>query len=502
MKQVMELVDLGLTPLWAPPQALRRAVTGVTTADMENPSTYLSPGEIVLTGLVWWRPGRSGAARAFVSAVRAAGAVALIAGEGVHGKIPDELVEACRDQELPLFSIPSSTTFRAILDSIYMRLWADLRDPDTPALPSTVKEELADSIASAAPLKDALTMVAERLGLPELTITSPAGRVIASSASYTVGTRTDAPVPIGPDQASPFDGWRLHTAPAFARRQRTVLNEIAALLSIRLTQHQERLAAQGTKASALLAVLGTKNAAAISRAAQECGLPAGATLTPVVVQTPGAPVRWAVDAAYELLAACATDVAVCPAGTGEAVGFIAAPPDRLTQPLSEHLPALQRLVDNDVTIAVGVGPGTHPRGLEPALLGAHYLANAARQQPDPPPRVRTVSAVTSLSTLLNGLPASIAQAFQASTIEPVIKYDAEKGTALLQTLAAFLDNGSSWTRTAATLHLHVNTVHYRIERAEELTGRRVADPHSLIDLHAALILHRSRTERTEQPPDH
>ncbi|KAF2776973.1 hypothetical protein STPH1_1632 [Streptomyces sp. OM5714] len=50
--------------------------------------------------------------------------------------------------------------------------------------------------------------------------------------------------------------------------------------------------------------------------------------------------------------------------------------------------------------------------------------------------------------------------------------------------------------------LHVNTVHYRIERAAELTVRRVSDRLSLIDPHAALILHRSRTKRSEQTSEH
>ncbi|MEU6479115.1 PucR family transcriptional regulator [Streptomyces sp. NPDC047017] len=499
VKQVMELADLGLTPLWAPPHALRRAVTGVTTADMANPSTYLSPGEIVLTGLVWWQPDRCGTARAFVSAVRAAGAVALIAGEGVHGGIPDELVEACRDHELPLFSVPRSTTFRTVLDSIYVRLWADVRASDAPALPSMVRDELLGSIASAAPLDDALRLAVERLGLSELTLTSLAGRVIASTHPHAASARPGARgarVPVGTDQGSPFDGWWLCTTPAVAARQRPVLDEVAALLSTRLAQHRKRLTVRGARAGALLAALEAKDTAATAGIVQDCGLPGDTTLTPVVVRTPGASAAWAVDAANELLAACAVEFAVCPGGTDESVGFVAAPPDRFAQRLTEHLPDVQGLIDADLALAVGVGPEALPRDLAPALRGARYLADASGQRPDPVPRVCTTSAVTSLGAVLGGLPPTVSHAFQANTIGPVISYDAEKGTELLQTLATFLDNGSSWTRTAAALHLHVNTVHYRIERAEALTGRRVSDPRGQIDLHAALILHQWSTERS------
>jgi DNA-binding PucR family transcriptional regulator len=54
---------------------------------------------------------------------------------------------------------------------------------------------------------------------------------------------------------------------------------------------------------------------------------------------------------------------------------------------------------------------------------------------------------------------------------------------LLETLEVFLANDCSWARTAQALHLHVNTVHYRIQRIEALTGRDL----SRLDQRAALL---------------
>ncbi|BFP53373.1 hypothetical protein SCMC78_31800 [Streptomyces sp. CMC78] len=45
----------------------------------------------------------------------------------------------------------------------------------------------------------------------------------------------------------------------------------------------------------------------------------------------------------------------------------------------------------------------------------------------------------------------------------------------------------SWARTAEALHLHVNTVHYRIQRVELLTGRDLARLDHELDLKAALL---------------
>ncbi|TDD48620.1 PucR family transcriptional regulator [Saccharopolyspora elongata] len=149
---------------------------------------------------------------------------------------------------------------------------------------------------------------------------------------------------------------------------------------------------------------------------------------------------------------------------------------------------MQGLVDDDQTIAVGLGPSVEPRELVPALASARYAAGTAETRPaSTKPRVCATSEMTTLSTLLEGLPAPVAQAFRSATIGPITRYDAAKGTRLLETLQTFLDSGASWTRTAATMH--VNTVHYRIERVEALTGRRVANLHDRIDLQAALILH-------------
>ncbi|MEV6233172.1 PucR family transcriptional regulator [Saccharopolyspora shandongensis] len=492
VKQVLGFADLGVAPLWGPAHALERTVTGVTTADMENPANYLSPGEIVLTGLIWWHPNRAETAEAFVAEARAAGTVALIAGEGLHGQVPDELVEACRAHDLPLFSVPRSTTFRTIVDRIYSLLWTDLREPSvSAALPSAVENELLERIASAVPLCDVLSTAVERLGLPDLELVSAADRTIASSNPHIADQPRRVRIPVGrPGGRSPFDGWWLCTRQPADAAQRPVLGRLADLLSASVEQREKRRATHAAAASALLADLDRGDTAAMPDLIRKCGLPADVELTPLVVRMPGAPGIWAVDAHHELLATCAAEFVVCEARTAESVGIAAAPPEQLARQISAYLPTVQGLVDDDRTIAVGLGPSVEPRELIPALASARYAAGAAGTRPaSTKPRVCATSEMTTLSTVLEGLPAPVAQTFRSATIGPITRYDVAKGTRLLETLKTFLDSGASWTRTATAMHLHVNTVHYRIERVEALTGRRVANLHDRIDLQAALILH-------------
>ena len=48
------------------------------------------------------------------------------------------------------------------------------------------------------------------------------------------------------------------------------------------------------------------------------------------------------------------------------------------------------------------------------------------------------------------------------------------------------DTSGSWSRTAEALHLHVNTVRYRIGRVEELTGRDLSSLEDRVDVFLAL----------------
>jgi hypothetical protein len=60
---------------------------------------------------------------------------------------------------------------------------------------------------------------------------------------------------------------------------------------------------------------------------------------------------------------------------------------------------------------------------------------------------------------------------------------------LLHTLRVFLDNDHNRHRTAEKLHLHRNTLNYRLRRVTELTGYNPADPADVRLLAASLVVH-------------
>src|SRR5439155_7190318 len=62
------------------------------------------------------------------------------------------------------------------------------------------------------------------------------------------------------------------------------------------------------------------------------------------------------------------------------------------------------------------------------------------------------------------------QRFYDETVRPLVAYDEQYETDLLDTLATFLECDANVNATAARLITHRHTIRYRFERVRELTG--------------------------------
>jgi sugar diacid utilization regulator len=62
------------------------------------------------------------------------------------------------------------------------------------------------------------------------------------------------------------------------------------------------------------------------------------------------------------------------------------------------------------------------------------------------------------------------RSFAEDVIGPLIEEDRSAGTAYVATLSAYFGQNNSPRRAANLLHVHANTVSYRVRRAEEVTG--------------------------------
>ena len=80
--------------------------------------------------------------------------------------------------------------------------------------------------------------------------------------------------------------------------------------------------------------------------------------------------------------------------------------------------------------------------------------------------------------------------FVDGLLGPVISYDSVRGTELVATLEAFLDEGCNLQATADRLFVHVNTLKYRLSRVERLVGINLQDPETRFNLGLALRIRR------------
>jgi purine catabolism regulator len=91
--------------------------------------------------------------------------------------------------------------------------------------------------------------------------------------------------------------------------------------------------------------------------------------------------------------------------------------------------------------------------------------------------------------------AAEAQSLVSRILGPLIEHDAGHGTAYLDTLRALLEHDRSWQVAAAALHIHKQTLGYRIRKIEQLAGRGITHTEDLAEWWFALRAHDLLTGR-------
>jgi hypothetical protein len=139
----------------------------------------------------------------------------------------------------------------------------------------------------------------------------------------------------------------------------------------------------------------------------------------------------------------------------------------------------------------------------PGVHGFRYSHQQARHgqvlalaaHPSTRPRVTTPALLGPLVLLADG-PGSVAGWVRSVLGE--LALDDEPHARLRETLWAYLSSGSSLATAAAGLHLHKNTIQYRIRKAEEARGRPLSD--GRLDVEVALLACRLLGPTVLRPP--
>lgn len=524
---------------------LDRPVLGTVTIDLPDPRRFVSPGDLVLSGLNWRREEAGAGQRsdAFVRALVEEGAVALGAGEAAYGHVPDDLVEACDRHGLPLLAVSVEVPFTLITEYV-ARGRAEERVGNLAALVDRHRRFTAERQAGAG--ADALLelllaeldlkayilsptgrQIAGALPpLPEKTAAALAGRFLAAEragerAPHSTVARSTAfslfPVRSGPGAGAALTDW-LVAVEADCRdwhgERIDLVDRLARLVAVeRGGRDTDRTTGRRT-AERLLALIEEPSVPGRGPALIE---DAAARLATGAPPGPQGPARWQVvsarletkSAARFPVAAAVRDlleeilrhprclgedagqrIAVTPAGDGaEAVAFVRVGADETLTPetvgrvaggsLPRGLRAGERL-SFGVSDSVGEAADLH-----------HALAEArnARQVAAASEAVAVCGPqdlAAHVMSLLPLIPVEVRQAFSRRLLSPLHDYDRRYRSDLVPTLRSFLAHDGSWARCGEELHLHVNSLRYRISRIEALTGRNLTRLEDKMDFAAAL----------------
>jgi purine catabolism regulator len=152
--------------------------------------------------------------------------------------------------------------------------------------------------------------------------------------------------------------------------------------------------------------------------------------------------------------------------------------------------AMVGALEKTIPIWVGIGNVTSPdkshlqQSYEQAQEALH-IAIALRQKPG----AIAFQNLGLLHWLYQLSPDDRAANIYRTHIATLQAYDAKRNTDLLTSLEQYLDHGGALVETAATLHVHRNTLLHRLDRIEQLCDVNLKDPLQRLNLHAALKSH-------------
>jgi purine catabolism regulator len=448
------------------PAALSRPIRWVAVTELADPRPFLSGGELVLTtGLGQRTAARQ---REFVERLAERDVAGLGFGIGLtHASIPAATLAEARGRGLPVLEVPYSTPFIAvdrfvadrILGEQYARFQDLLNEHDTLARSLLSGRGLGALVESLHQILDAPVMVVDQQG--GVLAASPAGDAPKD------GDAQPAAIPVEvEDRVVAY----LCCAP---RRSADVVPYAVALVGLELARRQAVLAGQRQLAGQVLEdlVRGTITTTVAERRLAAFGIRAADQHALLVgtVDHAGGDLRRQLAVSPPLLDATTAvleDCLVAVLGPGQR-------PDEAARLMHAHLS------QRGAGARVGIG------GWHTGMTGLRWSYYEAHEAMARGPGINGRQQM-SLSGLLLASDAVPLRDLAEDLLRPLREFDAAHSGALVRTLRAYLDANGSVAKVAEQLIVHRNTVRYRLEQIERLTGLSLASTAARVQLWLAL----------------
>lgn len=445
-------------------EELNSEIRWVASSDLVDPTPFLSGGELVLTTGGGIRMRDSDAWDAYAGRLMRVPVAGLGFAIGLrHRQVPPALVRAASASQLPLFEVPYHVPFvkisHFVAEAIFaQRFWYLERG-------SALAARLATGISAGAPLVDSLRHIAEELQGP-VAILGIDGTVVSSwpphhkwriPEIFETGRNGEAV------RVFPLDsvGVRDHVLVARSTIHDqyyvdTVVSATSTLVAIDLSRRLTGEANSTTRMVTLLDAITdwTTPLPSLVRGMRASGL--APDLPTLVVAAKTLPsdtsmyslrLRLMIQAAFSVVQSVRRGDGIIVFAQGGDVDS----PERVCSELTK------RLANRPIVIA---GPANDAEELRLVVASARAgLASAAGPTRAP---AFDVTAIIAAAVGRGGSQAAV------KFLQPLVERDERQGGELVETLRAFLRSDGRPTEAAASLHVHRNTLRYRLGRISDL----------------------------------
>jgi purine catabolism regulator len=532
--ELLRTLDLRLL---AGEAGLEAPVRWVHISELEDPTPWMSGGELLLTtGLQLDTPKRQ---RAFVERLADHQLAGLGFGTGFsHRSVPEAVVEAARERELPLVEVPYDVPFIAVTEAAFSRLvneqYAVLRraiaaherlerivlaerglDAVIAALATLIggsvlaydargallvrrafREELEESS-----LSEMGAELAERARAGERQSFAPSAAALAGRA-LVLPVRASGARELGESESgAPLQAWLVAVKDegGFSELDRLTLHQAVTIVALELLRRRIAEDTERRLAGDILNAIVSGDLAGpeLVRRLEPFGLAERVGAIVLAAPRPGGAAL--ADAEMALASALRGEAASGLVARSEGLACALVPgldEDELFA-LAERVGArIARALDAPVRLGAGraVGGAQARRGFHEArcALEARALASMdgnGRNGSDPAAAAASVATYRDLGSfqLLLALQDDDAlRLFCDSILAPIEQSEGAYGGELMRSLEAFIEENGQWERAAKRLYCHRHTLRYRMRRVEELTGRSLANARDRIEFWLAL----------------
>jgi len=504
--------------------ALESPVRWVHISELDDPTPWLSGGELLLTtGMALDTPAEQ---RAYVERLADHNLAGLGVGIGFgFDAVPAAMVEAAEERAFPLVEVPYDVPFIAVTEKAFTRLVNEQYAVLQRSIAAqerlqriVLSERGLDAVAQAiANLVGATALVFDGRG--ELQASHPFRRALGDEVVEEVAAdlrertrRGDArgfvpaagdlaaqalalPVAAGdaPQQGLPL-AWlvAVKDTGGLTEFDRLVLHQAVTAIALELLRRRVADTTERRLAGDVLAevVSGEVGGPELARRLEPFGL--GGRLTALVLRAEGRREREQLEAALaQALREEAVSALVAMAGESA----VALMPGYLDEELFELAERVHARVAKVLGAAPSAGVGRAVALAQAreayhearCALEARALGGAPANGNGPKPHaVANHRDLGSFQLLLSLQDSDALRLFCESLLGPIEQGEGHYGGELMRSLEAFIEANGQWESAARKLYCHRHTLRYRIRKVEELTGRDLASARDRIEFWLAL----------------